>query len=413
MSRRVVVTGIGLKTPVGSNVDDFWNALITGQSGIGMIKSFDTTEYPTKIGGHVKGFDPSDYFNSKELKRMDTFVQFAAAAGEDCLKDSGMDLDKLDRNRIGVLVGSGIGGITIIEEQHKKLLKGGPKRVSPFFIPMLIVNMAPGQISMNLGLKGPNLCVATACATANHAIGEAARLIKYGDADAMVAGGTEAPLTPLGTSGFCALKALSTRNDEPQRASRPFDRERNGFVMGEGAGIVMLEELEHAKKRGARIYCELIGYGLTGDAYHMTAPAPDGEGAARCMKMSLDDAKVNPEDVSYINAHGTSTNMNDKYETAAVKTVFGDHARKVMISSTKSMTGHLLGAAGGIEMAAIALALEKDIVPPTINYENPDPECDLDYTPNQAKEAKVDVAVSNSLGFGGHNSTLVARKFKD
>ncbi len=412
MSRRVVVTGIGLKTPVGNNVDAFWNALLSGKSGIGMITGFDTTEYPTKIGGHVKDFDPTQYFNHKDLKRMDTFVRFAAAAADDCVKDAGIDLEKADRNRIGVLVGSGIGGITVIEEQHEKLLKGGPRRVSPFFIPMLIVNMAPGQISMNLGLKGPNLCVATACATGNHSIGEAARLIMYGDADAMVAGGTEAPLTPLGTSGFCALKALSTRNDQPQRASRPFDRERDGFVMGEGAGIVFLEELEYAKKRGARIYCELIGYGLTGDAYHMTAPSPNGEGAARCMQMSLKDAKINPEEVDYINAHGTSTEMNDKFETMAIKSVFKDHARKVMISSTKSMTGHMLGAAGGVEMAVIALALKHDIIPPTINYENPDPECDLDYTPNQAREAKVEVAISNSLGFGGHNSTLVARKFR-
>ena len=412
MSRRVVVTGIGLKTPVGNSVDTFWNSLLSGKSGIGMITGFDTTEYPTKIGGHVKDFDPAQYFNYKDLKRMDTFVRFAAAAAEDCVKDAGIDLEKADRNRIGVLVGSGIGGITVIEEQHEKLLKGGPRRVSPFFIPMLIVNMAPGQISMNLGLKGPNLCVATACATGNHSIGEAARLIMYGDADAMVAGGTEAPLTPLGTSGFCALKALSTRNNEPQRASRPFDRERDGFVMGEGAGIVFLEELEYAKKRGARIYCELIGYGLTGDAYHMTAPSPNGEGAARCMQMSLKDAKINPEEVDYINAHGTSTEMNDKFETMAIKSVFKEHARKVMISSTKSMTGHMLGAAGGVEMAVIALSLKHDIIPPTINYENPDPECDLDYTPNQAREAKVEVAISNSLGFGGHNSTLVARKFR-
>ncbi len=413
MSRRVVVTGIGLKTPVGNHVDEFWSSLINGKSGIGLIESFDTTEYNAKIGGHVKNFDPLEYVNAKELRRMDTFVRFSTAAAVDCVKDAGLDLDKVDRTRIGVLVGSGIGGITTIEQNHEKLLKGGPRKISPFFIPMLIVNMAPGQISMTLGLKGPNLCVATACATANHAIGEAARLIKYGDAEAMIAGGTEAPLTPLGTGGFCSAKALSLRNDEPQRASRPFDLNRDGFVMGEGAGVVMLEELEFAKKRGAHIYCELIGYGLTGDAYHMTSPAPDGEGAARCMKMSLDDAKVNPEDVDYINAHGTSTKMNDKFETMAIKTVFGDHARKVNISSTKSMTGHLLGAAGGIEMAAIALALEKNIIPPTINYETPDPECDLDYTPNTAREATVDVAVSNSLGFGGHNSTLVARKFKD
>lgn len=409
--RRVVVTGIGLKTPVGNDVDRFWEALVKGENGIGLINSFDTSEYPCKIGGHVKHFDPAEYFSHKELRRMDTFVRFAAAAAKDTLADSGIDLEKTDLNRFGVLVGSGIGGITIIEEQHTLLLEKGPKRVSPFLIPMLIVNMAPGMISMMYGLKGPNLCVATACATGNHSIGEAARLIKYGDADLMLSGGTEAPLTPLGTSGFCSLKALSLRNDEPQRASRPFDKERDGFVMGEGAGVVLLEELEHAKKRGAKIYCELTGYGLTGDAYHMTAPAPDGEGAARCMQMSLNDAKINPEDVDYINAHGTSTQMNDKFETMAIKSVFKDHAKKVAISSTKSMTGHLLGAAGGIEMAAIALALKNDLIPPTINYENPDPDCDLDYVPNQAREAKVNVAISNSLGFGGHNSTLVAKKF--
>jgi len=411
-SKRVVVTGLGLKTPVGNNIDDFWSSLLNGKSGISKITRFDTTDYTTKIGGELKDFDPSAYFSPKEIRRMDLFVQYATAASYDLIKDSGIDLEKVNKDRFGVLVGSGIGGITVIEEQAAVLVKKGPNRISPFFIPMLIVNMAPGQISMSLGLKGPNLCVATACATGNHAIGEAARLIKYGDADLMISGGSEAPLTPLGTGGFCALKALSTRNDEPEKASRPFDKERNGFVMGEGAGLVLLEELEHAKKRGAHIYCELTGYGLTADAYHMTAPSPDGEGAARCMQMSLNDAKINPEDVSYINAHGTSTLMNDKYETMAIKTVFKDYAKEVAISSTKSMTGHLLGAAGGIEMAVLALAIEKNMIPPTINYEHPDPECDLDYVPNTAREVKIDVAISNSLGFGGHNSTLVARKFK-
>lgn len=411
-ARRVVVTGLGVLSPVGNTVKEFWDSLVNGRSGIDRITYFDTTQYDCKIAGQLKNFNPDHYFNHKEKKRMDFFAQYAVAAATDAMKDAGIDMKKEDPNLVGVLVGSGIGGLTVIEEQHAILLQKGPNRVSPFLIPMLIVNMAPGQISMTLGCKGPNLCVATACATGNHSIGEAFRIIQHGDADVMIAGGTEAPVTPMGVSGFCALKALSRRNDEPARASRPFDMERDGFVMGEGAGVVILEELERAKKRGARIYCELVGYGITADAYHMTAPAPDGEGAARCMAMSLKDAKISPDHVSYINAHGTSTEMNDKFETMAIKTVFGSHAKKVPVSSTKSMTGHLLGAAGGVEMAAIALAIQQDILPPTINYEFPDPDCDLDYVPNVARKARVDVAMSNSLGFGGHNATLVARKMR-
>lgn len=411
-ARRVVVTGLGILSPVGNTVKEFWDSLVNGRSGIGRITYFDTAQYDCKIAGQLKNFNPDHYFNHKEKKRMDFFAQYAVAAATDAMKDAGIDMKTEDANRIGVLVGSGIGGLTVIEEQHTILLQKGPNRVSPFLIPMLIVNMAPGQISMILGCKGPNLCVATACATGNHAIGEALRIIQHGDADVMIAGGTEAPITPMGVSGFCALKALSRRNDEPARASRPFDLERDGFVMGEGAGVVILEELERAKKRGARIYCELVGYGITGDAYHMTAPAPDGEGAARCMQMSLKDAKISPDHVSYINAHGTSTEMNDKFETMAIKTVFGSHAKKVPVSSTKSMTGHLLGAAGGVEMAVLALAIKHDILPPTINYEFPDPDCDLDYVPNVARKVRVEVAMSNSLGFGGHNATLVARKMR-
>lgn len=412
MQRRVVVTGIGIVSPIGCDVKTFWDSLVNGKGGIGKITYFDTTQYDAKIAGQLKDFNPDKYINPKEKRRMDLFTHYAVAAAKDAVAHSGLDVQKEDLTRIGVLVGSGIGGITIIEEQHSVLLNKGPNRISPFFIPMLIVNMASGQISMQFGFKGPNLCVSTACATGNHAIGEAMRLIKYGDADVMIAGGTEAPVTPLGLSGFCALKALSTRNDDPARASRPFDKERDGFVMGEGAGIVVLEEYEHAKKRGAEILCELVGYGITSDAYHMTAPAPNGEGAARCMAMSLKDAKVSPDHVSYINAHGTSTEMNDKFETMAIKSVFGSHAAKVPVSSTKSMTGHMLGAAGGVEMAVIALAIKHDIIPPTINYEYPDPECDLDYVPNVARKAKVEVAMSNSLGFGGHNATLVARKIR-
>jgi beta-ketoacyl-acyl-carrier-protein synthase II len=411
--RRVVVTGLGVITPSGNNLDEFWTNLIHGKSTAGLIDTFDVSKFDTKIACMVKGFDFSKYIGPKDLKRMDPFVKFGVASAIMALKDANFEMEKANADRVGVLVGSGIGGITTVEEQHLIMLEKGPSRMSPFLIPMLIVNMAPGQISIQTGAKGPNSCIATACATSAHAIGEAARLIRHGDADAMIAGGTEAAITNLGLGGFCAMKALSTRNDDPQKASRPFDRERDGFVMGEGAGILILEELEHAKKRGASIYCELIGYGLTGDAYHMTAPAPDGEGATRCMKMALKDAKLDPTNISYINAHGTSTSLNDKLETQAIKQVFGSQAKKVPISSTKSMMGHLLGAAGSVELIICALAIKNGIIPPTINYEYPDPECDLDYVPNKAREVKVDVALSNSLGFGGHNASLVVKRFTD
>ncbi len=412
-NRRVVVTGMGVVSPVGNTLKEFWDNLVHGRSGAVPITDFDVSKFETRIACKVKNFDGSKWIGPKDLKRMDPFVRFAVVAAKMALEDAKLDVPNSNPERIGVLVGSGIGGITTVEEQHLIMLEKGPSRMSPFLIPMLIVNMAPGQISIQTGARGPNSCIATACATSAHAVGEAARLILHGDADAMIAGGAEAAITNLGLGGFCAMHALSTRNDAPQKASRPFDRDRDGFVMGEGAGILVLEELEHAKKRGAKIYCEVVGYGLTGDAYHMTAPAPDGEGASRCMKMALDDAGLNPEDVDYINAHGTSTALNDKLETMAIKRVFKDYAKKVPISSTKSMMGHLLGAAGSMELIVCALAMQEGFVPPTINYETPDPDCDLDYVPNQARQLKVDVALSNSLGFGGHNATLVAKRFVD
>ncbi len=410
--RRVVITGIGTVSPVGNTKDEFWNSLCEGKSGGGKVSYFDAAEFTSQIDAEVKNFDPTVCIGPKELRRMDRFVQFAVCASKMANIDSGLDLDKEDVNRIGVIVGTGIGGLHVVEEQQKSYLEKGPRRISPFLIPMLIVNMAPGQISISLGLKGPNSCVTTACATGGHSIGDAFKLIARGDAEAMFAGGTESCITPLGFGGFCALKALTTRNDDPLSASRPFDKNRDGFLMGEGAGIVVLEELEHAKARGAEIYAEIVGYGMSGDAYHITAPNPTGEGAARCMKLALDDGGINIDEVSYINAHGTSTLMNDKVETLAIKTVFGDLAKKVAISSTKSMTGHLLGAAGGVECAAIALAIKDGIIPPTINYETPDPDCDLDYVPNTARKQPVNVAISNSLGFGGHNVTLVLKKYE-
>jgi len=411
--RRVVITGIGVITPLGNDKDKFWENLIKGKSGVSHITHFDVTDFPSKIGAEVRDFNPLDYVSSKEARRMDKFIQFAVAGARLAVRDAHLDLDKIDRNRAGVIVGSGIGGIDTIEKEHKVLISRGPSRVSPFLIPMLIVNMAPGQISIDLGIKGPNSCVATACSTGSHAIGDAFKVIQRGDAEVMLSGGTETALTPLGFSGFCAMRALSTRNDEPQKASRPFDKLRDGFVMGEGAGIIVLEDLEHAKKRNAHIYSEICGYGLTGDAYHITAPDPEGSGAACCMTMALKDAGFSLEDVNYINAHGTSTPLNDKFETMAIKKVFGQQAYKIAVSSTKSMTGHLLGAAGGVEAAVCALVLEKDIIPPTINYEYPDSDCDLDYVPNQARKIEVNVAISNSLGFGGHNASLVFRKFKE
>lgn len=405
--RRVVITGLGVTSPVGNTMDEFWSSLTSGKSGVGRITHFDTSEFSTQIAAEVKDFNPDKYISRKDIKRMDAFVQFSVWATHQAVEDSGLDFANMDPFATGVLIGSGIGGLRVIETQHKMLLSKGPSRVSPFLIPMLITNMASGQVSIIFNLKGPNLCVATACASGTHAIGEAYRHIALGEADVMITGGTESATTELGLAGFCSIKALSQRNDEPERASRPFDRERDGFVMGEGAGIVILEEYEHAKKRGAKIYAELLGYGCTGDAYHMTAPAPGGEGAARCIQMALDNSDVSPDKINYINAHGTSTPLNDKFETQAIKMVFGDHAKKVAVSSTKSMTGHLLGAAGGLELVACAKAIETNVLPPTINYEYPDEDCDLDYVPNVAREAKVDYAMSNSLGFGGHNATLV------
>jgi 3-oxoacyl-[acyl-carrier-protein] synthase II len=408
--RRVVITGIGVVSPLGSDLNIFWQNLLTGKSGIGPVTRFDTTGFDCKIGGEVKDFKPDAYMPAKETRRTDRFVHYAVAAARMAVADSKLELDKQDLTRIGCLVGSGIGGMETIEDQAYTLFNKGPGRVSPFMIPMLIVNMASGYISMLLGVKGPNLAVVSACATATHAIGEAARAIVHNDADLMIAGGSEAAITRMGYAGFCSMRAMSTRNDEPTRASRPFDAQRDGFVMGEGAGVVILESLEHARKRHAQIYCEVAGYGITGDAYHMSAPAPEGEGAARSMAMALRHARLNPEDVSYINAHGTSTPVGDKCETQAIKTVFGPHAKKLVVSSTKSMTGHLLGAAGAVETAVCALAIRDGVVPPTINYEHPDPECDLDYVPNKAREMNVFACVNNSLGFGGHNATLIVKR---
>ncbi|HWX16636.1 MAG TPA: beta-ketoacyl-ACP synthase II [Chthoniobacterales bacterium] len=410
--RRVVITGLGAITPVGNNVETFWSNLKKGVSGIRKIEAFDTTGYDCQIGGEVRGFDPKPFFgNPKDIRRTDRFAQLALAAAKMALENSGIDLEKLNRDRFGVIVSSGIGGLKTLEDQYTVLVTKGPSRNSPFTIPMLISNMASGLISMEYGLHGPNLCIVTACATSNNAIGESWRMIKFGDADVFLAGGSEASIVAIGLAGFSAMRALSTRNDEPERASRPFDRDRDGFVMSEGAGVLVVEELEHAKARGAKIYCELTGYGLTADAYHMTAPPPNGEGAARAMQLALDHARISPNQVDYINAHATSTDIGDICETRAIKKVFGDHAHKVSISSTKSMTGHLLGGAGGVEMAACALAIRDSVIPPTINLENPSEECDLDYTPNVAREKKVRVVLNNSFGFGGHNATLVATEF--
>jgi len=410
--RRIVVTGLGAVTPLGNNIQSLWTNLLAGKCGVGKITLFDAAAFDTRIAAEVKDFSAAASFPSaKEARRADRFTQFGVVAGHQALLDSGLDLEKENRDEIGVFLGSGIGGLHTTEEQHKILLDRGPGRLSPFMIPMLILNMASGLFSMFFKLRGPNLATCSACATSNHAIGEAWRTLKMGDAQVMFAGGTEATIVPIGIGGFCAMKAMSTRNDEPQRASRPFDVDRDGFVMGEGGGVVVLEELEHAKARGARIYCELIGYGNTADANHVTAPAPLGEGATRCMRMALRNAGLNPSDVDYINAHGTSTPQGDVCETQAIKTVFGEHARKVGISSTKGATGHMLGAAGAVEMAICVKAIENQVVPPTINLDHPDPECDLDYVPHTAREMKVNVVVNNSFGFGGHNACLVARKF--
>jgi len=410
--RRVVVTGIGLVTPLGNDLEAFWQRLLEGQCGINRITSFDPSAYDTQIAAEVKDFNPGPAFPSpKEIRRTDRFAQFGVFAGWQALRDSGLDLEKVNRDETGVFLGSGIGGLQTTAEQHRVLLERGPDRLSPFMIPMLILNMASGLFSMYYKLRGPNFATCSACATSNHAIGEAWRTIKMGDAQIIFAGGSEATIVPIGIGGFCAMRAMSTRNDDPQRASRPFDKERDGFVMGEGSGVLVMEELEHAKKRGAKIYCEIAGYGNTADANHMTAPAPEGEGAARCMAMSLRNAGLNPQDVSYINAHGTSTPQGDIAETQAIKTVFGPHARKLAVSSTKGATGHMLGAAGAVEMAICAKAIQSDVAPPTINYQVPDPECDLDYIPNTARPMKVNAVINNSFGFGGHNASILAKKF--
>lgn len=418
--RRVVVTGLGALTPVGNTAEEFWSALTQGRSGIGPITKFDAAEkdaagnfrYPTRIAGEIRNFDPLKYVDKKEARRLDPYLQYALACAAMAVDDAGVDTATIDATRFGVLIGSGIGGISTLLDSHRTLLDKGPERVSPFFVPMLIINMASGLVSMRYSAKGPNSAVVTACATGNHAIGDAFKLIQRGAADVMIAGGAEAIIVPLTIAGFCSMKAMSTRNDEPEKASRPFDAARDGFVCGEGGGVIIIESLEHAKRRDARIYGELVGYGMTGDAYHMTAPEPEGDGAARAMVAALADAGVSPTEIGYINAHGTSTPYNDKFETLAIKRVFGGHAHRLAVSSTKSMTGHLLGAAGGVEAIATLLALHHGVLPPTINYETPDPECDLDYVPNTARKQDVEWALSNAFGFGGTNATLVFRKYR-
>ncbi len=409
--RRVVVTGLGLITPLGIGVGKSWEGLIQGRSGIRRITHFDATSFPTQIAGEVHGFNPEEYIEIKEIKKMDRFIHFGIAAAAMAMEDSGLKIDENNAPRVGVYVGAGMGGLPAIEHYHKVLLEKGPRKITPFFIPMLIINLAAGQISIRFGAKGPNSAPATACATGSHAIGDAFKVIQRGDADAMIAGGTESVITAMGIGGFNAMKALSTRNNEPEKASRPFDRDRDGFVMGEGAGIVILEELRHAQQRGAQIYAELIGYGLTGDAYHITSPAPGGEGAARCMEMAIRDAGISPSEVGYINAHGTSTKHGDELETLAIKNVFGDHAYELSVSSTKSMTGHLLGAAGGVEAVISVLSIHHNVMPPTINLDNPDEGCDLDYVAHKARPAAVGCALSNSFGFGGTNACLLFKKF--
>ncbi len=409
-NRRVVITGMGVITPIGNDLETFWRNALNGVSGVRPITNFDTTAFDCRIGADVRDFEPKQYFNNpKDVRRADRFAHLSMAAAKMAMSDSGLNVGESNPDRIGVLVSSGIGGLKTLEDQHTVLMTKGPQRVSAFTIPMLISNMASGLISMELGMRGPNMCIVTACATSNNAIGESWRMIKFGDADVFLAGGSEAAIIPIGLAGFGAMKALSTRNDDPEHASRPWDRDRDGFVMAEGAGVLVVEELDHARKRGAKIYCELVGYGLSADAYHMTAPPPDGGGAARAMKLALDHAQIPVNDVDYINAHATSTGLGDLAETRAIKSVFGEQAKSISISSTKSMTGHLLGGAGAVEMAACALAIRDSVIPPTINLENPDEECDLDYTPKEAKEKKVRVAVNNSFGFGGHNATLVLR----
>jgi 3-oxoacyl-[acyl-carrier-protein] synthase II len=409
--RRVVVTGIGLVSPVGIGIEENWSNLIAGKSGIAPITRFDASIFATQIAGEVKNFHAEEFISKKELRKMDPFLQFALGAAHLAMEDAKLKIEPEVSARAGVVMGCGLGGLLTIEESHKLLLEAGPKKVSPFFIPMIISNMAPGLISMYHGAKGPNLSFQTACAAGTHAIGQAYHIIRDGFCDVMIAGGVESTVTTLAIAGFNAMRALSTRNDEPERASRPFEKDRDGFILSEGSGILIIEELNFARARGARIYGEVIGFGASGDAFHMVAPAPDGEGAARCMQMAVDDAGIQPSEVQYVNAHGTSTDLNDKYETHAIKTVFGDHAYKMAVSSTKSMTGHLLGAAGGVEAAFTVLTLYNQIMPPTINYDVPDPDCDLDYVPNEARKGHIEVAISNSFGFGGTNGTLVFRRW--
>ena len=411
MKRRVVVTGLGLITPLGTGTQKTWEGIRKGASGVDRITSFDTADSPVQIAGEVKDFNPEDFIERKEIKKMDVFIQYALSAGSMAIENAGMKITEANADRVGVIVGAGIGGIQTIERYHSVLLENGQRRISPFFIPMLITNLAAGQISMRFGARGPNSCVTTACAAGTHAIGDSFKIIQRGDADAMIAGGSESAITPLTIAGFANMKALSTRNDTPQKASRPFDVERDGFVIAEGAGIVVLEELQVALARKAKIYAEIIGYGMTADAYHMTAPDPEGRGVINCMRVALRDAGLAPEAVDYINAHGTSTPYNDKHETSAIKHVFGAHAHQLAVSSTKSMTGHLLGAAGGVEAAICALALSEGIIPPTINYEHPDPDCDLDYVPNHARHVDLENVLSNSFGFGGTNACIVLKKY--
>ena len=411
---RVVVTGMGAVTPIGNNLEDYWNGLIEGKNGCDLLTGFDTTNFATKFGCEVKNYDPLLHINRKEVQRMDRFTQLAMSAAVMCVEDSGLDVEKTNLERCGVIVGSGIGGMDTYEKQHRGLIdrNGDPSRISPFFIPMLILDIVPGHIAIRFGFKGVNYATVSACSTSTHALANALMHLQRGDADIILTGGTEAVLTPMGVGGFNALKALSTRNDDPATASRPFDKDRDGFVMGEGAGILMLETLDHALARGAKIYAEVAGYGMTDDAFHITQPSEGGEGAARGMRLAIEDAGLKPEDIDYINAHGTSTYFNDKNETSAIKTVFGDHAYKLNVSSTKSMTGHLLGAAGAIEAIATVKALETGIIPPTINYENPDAECDLNYTPNKSVKRDIKAAISNTFGFGGHNATVCFKKYE-
>lgn len=409
-TRRVVVTGLGIVSPVGIGIAEAWGNITAGKSGIGRITRFDPSAYSSQIAGEVKNFEVSKWLNTKEARRFDAFIHYGLAAGIEAIKDAGLDLERENCEMIGVCIGSGIGGLPLIEDTHNAMLAGGPRKITPFFVPGSIINMISGQLSIMYGLQGPNIAVVTACTTANHSIGEAGRLIEYGDADVMIAGGAEACISRLGVGGFAAARALSGRNDDPQGASRPWDKERDGFVIGEGSGVLVIEEYEHAKARGARIYCELAGYGMSADAHHITAPCEDGAGAVRCMANTLRNANLNLDQVDYINAHGTSTPLGDVAETGAVKRCFGDHAKKLAISSTKSMTGHLLGAAGGIEAVFSVLAIRDQVAPPTINLQTPDPQCDLDYVPNIARQMNIDVALSNSFGFGGTNGSLVFRK---